>query len=111
VFESVLFPYRHQRPDVTVRVLEAETDNAVDTVGMNSTFSLTIKTATETVRDLFFIAHDGICRRWRYHDIDCSGHFCYIRLNSEGKVENFFTGPDSHIEIEGQSLLTKEGRQ
>jgi uncharacterized heparinase superfamily protein len=110
VFESVLFPYKQQRPELTLHSLNAEISAEQETTWAASAFSMTIQTPIKQVQDLFFISHDGTQKRWRYNNIDCIGQFCYIRLNSEGMIENYFTGPGSKIVIEGRLLTAQEGR-
>ncbi len=108
VFESVIFPYKQQRPEFILQQLHVEIAAEQKIAWATSAFSLTIQTPSKKVQDLFFISHDGTRRRWHYNNIVCTGQFCYIRLNSDGNVENFFTGPDSNIEIEGRLLAAQE---
>ena len=107
VFESLLIPYQQQRPEITLQILDVEICPEQQASGTASAFSVTIQTTTQQFQDLFFIAHDGIHRRWHYQNFHCVGQFCYMRLNSDGNVENFFTGPDSTIEIGAQLLRTQ----
>ncbi len=104
-FESLLFPYKYHRPEIAWNMLDAETKQQETNPGTTSTFCLTIKTGSETKKDLFFIAHDNKPRRWQYGAFNCSGYFCYFRLNEENQLDNFFTGPESFIRMDEQPLI------
>lgn len=107
VFETVLFPYKLQRPDITMHALNVQVISDDETAWAGSAFSITISSETGNVQDLFFIGHDGCSRQWRYNNIECEGFFCYIRLNSSGVVENFFTDQNSEIKVGGKLLVSQ----
>jgi hypothetical protein len=108
VFDTVLFPYKQQRPDITLKMLNAQLTKDHEESWANSSFSITIPSKSDkTVTDLYFIGHDGCSRQWRYNNIECEGHFCYIRLNNAGQVENFFTDQNSKIMLGGQLLISQ----
>jgi hypothetical protein len=103
VFESILFPYQEQKPEITLQSLDAEIaaeDNK--TREGSCALALTINTPTTKIQDLFFMTHDGAHRHWRYQNIECKGSFCYLRLNNEGEIINYFSDKNTEIHIEGQ---------
>lgn len=105
IFDSLLFPYKNHRPEITLNKLDAEITQQKIDPDTTSTFCLNITTETEIKKDLYFIAHDGKPRRWRYGAYNCFGYFCYLRLNEQNKLDNFFTGPESFIHWEDQPLI------
>jgi uncharacterized heparinase superfamily protein len=104
VFTSILFPYKQRHPDIILQTITAEIPDPQQPAWAASAFSVQIESGNDKLLDFFFIAHDNNPRQWRYDHIECTGCFCYLRINSAGQVENFFTGPDSHIKFEGQEL-------
>jgi uncharacterized heparinase superfamily protein len=110
VFETLLFPYKKQKPEISIEMLAAMLAAEISSVPgvkwATTAFSVKIKVQNKTVQDLFFISYDGCNRRWRYNAIECEGHFCYLRLNTEGRVENFFTDQNSHIKVDSKCLVS-----
>jgi len=105
VFDTIVFPYKHDCPILVWETFDSQITQQTINPELTSAFCLNIKTQTGIIKDLFFIAHDGQPRQWCYESFICNGHFCYIRLDAEGKPVNFFTGPDSFIQLTGQPKL------
>ena len=109
VFDLLLYPYKSRRPDIRVQPLDAELACDREAAAWAaSAFSADIRSERGTVRDLFFIAHDGCRRRWRFGDIHCEGLFCFLRLGAAGDVQRFFAGPESRIDVAGKPLTERE---
>jgi len=99
IFDTMLFPCKQEFLDVVWETLDTRITRQEIDPESTSTFCLNIKTetGTGTIKDLFFIAHDGQPRQWQYGCFICTGYLCYIRLNEDGILVNYFTGPDSFI--------------
>lgn len=103
VFETLLIPYGDEKPQVEVTDIHDSASHS----GLQTALHCRIKTSQQTVNDYFFMSHNASPQHWRYGDIECQGHACYLRLDDCGDVLHAFTLPKGELTLGSQPVATE----
>ncbi len=99
VFQTLLFPYEKQPPEVSIQPVPSSEDC--------SAFRCRLKRAGQITEDYYFLGHGEEEGHWRVENIEFQGRFGFLRLDQKGKPQLAFSLPGGKLSYRGIPLATE----
>ncbi|MFQ5632412.1 MAG: heparinase II/III family protein, partial [bacterium] len=85
-FHTVLFPYKKEKPQVALALLEVWRDGELCVPEEATALAIHIREGDKSYTDYFFTRHGDCSAAYRFGDFICDGAFGFVRVNAEGRV-------------------------
>ncbi|PKD38192.1 hypothetical protein CWO84_23510 [Methylomonas sp. Kb3] len=104
-FQTVLYPYRDDAPDIRIDSLPVSQSQHPATPMQAMALSITLKTTGTVYSDCFFVSHLNKPAEYRFADIVCRARLLFVRRNLLGEIVSLQADAIESLSIAGRTLV------